>query len=1033
MKGIIGFSMNKVAAMLILIVILIGGGLYSANSLKMENIPDVSMPYVIISTTYSASPQDVMTEVTKPIEDKVSNIEGLDTMSSTSSDTGSTVMIQFSTDVDVDKKKSDLESLIQTVSLPTDASRPVVSTFGFASIPAYYLAVYADEGMTQTDLDNLFQEELKPGFESIDGVDHIDSIGARETSLDIKLNANTLNAFGMTPSDVTNAIRSALTSGSAGMIKVDGNDQVVRITGELNSVYSLNHLELTTSDGQTLLLQEVAEVQAINDSEFISRVDGKPAIGINLYKTTETNAVDFSNDTNALIEKWEKSNPSLTFKVIYDSSDTVRESISGLLREGLIGVALAALIILLFLRNIRMTAIVLVSIPLSILITLIAMNYLDITLNIMSLGGMFIAVGRIVDDSIVVIENIFTNLQNAQKRGQSVILMAAQQVAMAISSSTFVTVGVFLPIAFVSGIVGDLFRPFAVTVAVALLSSLLVALTVIPLMAKMMVLRSFKSGGHDENATGKITSFYGRILGWCLNHKFRTLLLSAVLFIVTLVGTIPNLSINFISEDDSETQMSFTVKLPYETTLESTDEETKRIEEMFNEAKDESGKPIFTFVESLIGYSGSDEQAPYAVTINTEVTDKVDPAAIKEEYTNKILADIPKGSEVTPGSLSGGGGGLSTTDFSYSLNGDDQDLLEQATELVKDKLKEFPELKDVEDSLGDAKMQIDVSVSQPKAKQFGLSVDSILNTVRGWINDTDLGDIRIDGELYSTTVKLSEEDKNSIEKLAQLPLRSATGDIVYLNEVASIKKVEAPVSLARTDQKQIVTITASIESSNKSAVSNKISMALSQLQLPEGVSTSVGGVNADIGDSFSQLFVAMAAAIAVVYLIMVLCFGNASSPFAILFSLPLAVIGGLLGLLVSGEALNVTSLIGFMMLIGIVVTNAIVLLDRAQQLMKDGYTTRDALLEAGRVRLRPIIMTASATIVAMIPLALGSSGGTLISKGLAVVVIGGLTTSTLLTLVVVPIIYEMIDNMRNRLSRSSHRKGNGIETDSLEM
>ncbi|QKS48893.1 efflux RND transporter permease subunit (plasmid) [Paenibacillus cellulosilyticus] len=1025
--------MNKVAAMLILIVILIGGGLYSANSLKMENIPDVSMPYVIISTTYSASPQDVMTEVTKPIEDKVSNIEGLDTMSSTSSDTGSTVMIQFSTDVDVDKKKSDLESLIQTVSLPTDASRPVVSTFGFASIPAYYLAVYADEGMTQTDLDNLFQEELKPGFESIDGVDHIDSIGARETSLDIKLNANTLNAFGMTPSDVTNAIRSALTSGSAGMIKVDGNDQVVRITGELNSVYSLNHLELTTSDGQTLLLQEVAEVQAINDSEFISRVDGKPAIGINLYKTTETNAVDFSNDTNALIEKWEKSNPSLTFKVIYDSSDTVRESISGLLREGLIGVALAALIILLFLRNIRMTAIVLVSIPLSILITLIAMNYLDITLNIMSLGGMFIAVGRIVDDSIVVIENIFTNLQNAQKRGQSVILMAAQQVAMAISSSTFVTVGVFLPIAFVSGIVGDLFRPFAVTVAVALLSSLLVALTVIPLMAKMMVLRSFKSGGHDENATGKITSFYGRILGWCLNHKFRTLLLSAVLFIVTLVGTIPNLSINFISEDDSETQMSFTVKLPYETTLESTDEETKRIEEMFNEAKDESGKPIFTFVESLIGYSGSDEQAPYAVTINTEVTDKVDPAAIKEEYTNKILADIPKGSEVTPGSLSGGGGGLSTTDFSYSLNGDDQDLLEQATELVKDKLKEFPELKDVEDSLGDAKMQIDVSVSQPKAKQFGLSVDSILNTVRGWINDTDLGDIRIDGELYSTTVKLSEEDKNSIEKLAQLPLRSATGDIVYLNEVASIKKVEAPVSLARTDQKQIVTITASIESSNKSAVSNKISMALSQLQLPEGVSTSVGGVNADIGDSFSQLFVAMAAAIAVVYLIMVLCFGNASSPFAILFSLPLAVIGGLLGLLVSGEALNVTSLIGFMMLIGIVVTNAIVLLDRAQQLMKDGYTTRDALLEAGRVRLRPIIMTASATIVAMIPLALGSSGGTLISKGLAVVVIGGLTTSTLLTLVVVPIIYEMIDNMRNRLSRSSHRKGNGIETDSLEM
>ncbi|WP_027094705.1 efflux RND transporter permease subunit [Cohnella thermotolerans] len=1032
MKGLIGFSMNKTAAMLIMIVILFGGGLYSANSLKLENMPDVSFPVVVISTTYSASPQDVMTEVSKPIEDKIANMQALDSLTSTSSDNGSTVIAQFKQGTDIDKKKQDIESLVQTVQLPTTASRPIVSTFGFASIPAYYLAVYAEDGMTQSDLDHVFKDELEPGFESIDGIDHIDKIGARQTSLDIELKADVLSAYGFAPSEVTGAIQAALASGSVGSIKLDGNAQMVRVTGELNSLYNLNRLELTTASGQTLLLKDVADIKAVTDSEFIARVDGKPAIGINLYKTSDANAVDFSNETKAKLAQWEKAYPNLTFKTVYDSADDVRESISGLLREGMVGIVLAALIILLFLRNVRMTAIVLVSIPLSILITLILMNYFGLTLNVMSLGGMFIAVGRIVDDSIVVIENIFTNLQKAQKRNQSVILMAVRQVSMAITSSTLVTVGVFLPIAFVTGIVGEFFRPFAVTVACALLASLLVALTVIPLMAKLLVLRSLKTGSHDEHAKGKVTSFYERVLNWCLSRKIKTLLLSGVLFIVTVVGTIPNLAVNFISDSGADRQMSFTLKLPYNTGLESTDEQTKQIEALLREAKDESGKPIFTFIQSLVGYAGGDDQTPYMAEIDTEVNDSVDPDAIKERYTNLILAQLPQGSEVTPGSLSGGGGGFNSTDFSYQLAGDDQEALEQAASLVEAKLQEFPELKDIKDTLGDSKTQVQVTVSQPKARQFGLSSSSIMSAVQSWLHEANLGDIRFDNVLYTTTIGLSPQDKDSLEKLGKLPLRTPSGSIVYLNEVAKIEKVEAPVSLRREDQKQVVTITASIESENKSAVSSKVSAALSGIRLPEGVSTSVGGVSEDIGESFSQLFVAMGVAVAIVYLIMVLCFGNAGTPFAILFSLPLAVIGGLLGLLIASEAINITSLIGFMMLIGIVVTNAIVLLDRAQQLIKEGYAARHALLEAGRVRLRPIVMTAAATIVAMIPLALGFSHGTLISKGLAVVVIGGLTTSTLLTLVVVPVIYEMLESARNRIARLFRRKGTAYEEASLE-
>jgi multidrug efflux pump subunit AcrB len=377
---------------------------------------------------------------------------------------------------------------------------------------------------------------------------------------------------------------------------------------------------------------------------------------------------------------------------------------------------------------------------------------------------------------------------------------------------------------------------------------------------------------------------------------------------------------------------------------------------------------------------------------------------------------------VTPGSLAGGGGGFSSTDFSYSLKGDDQEALVRSAAVVKEKLKEFPELTDVKDSLSDSKTEVKITVDQAKARSFGLSAATVRESARAWIQKEELGDLKFDNVLYTTTVQLAKSDKNSLEQLGKMPLQASNGSIIYLNEIAKLQEVQAPAALSREDRSQVVKITAGIDSADKGTVSSRVSLALAGVELPEGVSREVKGVSADIEESFTQLFVAMAVAVMIVYLIMVLAFGNASAPFAILFSLPLAVIGGLLGLVVSGESLNITSLIGFMMLIGIVVTNAIVLIDRAQQLRKEGYTVRHALIEAGLVRLRPIIMTAGATIVAMLPLALGFSHGTLISKGLAVVVIGGLTTSTLLTLVVVPVVYELIEAFKSRLAGRYQRK-----------
>ncbi|MFE5320405.1 efflux RND transporter permease subunit [Paenibacillus sp. NPDC056579] len=1009
------FSMKNVAAVFIIIALLMGGGLYSASTLKVENMPDVSFPVVLISTTYPGPPRDVMEEVTKPLEDKVANLEDLDTLTSTSSDNMSTIIVQLKQNADTDKRKQDIESLVQEVKLPATADRPKVSTFGFASIPAYYLAIYADNGMSQTELDKLYEDQIEPGFEAMQGIDHVDSVGSRETSMDIQLDADALNSFGLTPAQVTASLRNALSKGPIGSVDFDGNTKMARVTGDLDSLYNLEKMELTIGNGSTITLDQVAKIKAVTDATFNARFDGKPAIGIHLYKTKAANAVEFSDDADKLIEQWQQTMPGITFKSVYNSADQVKESVNGMLKEGISGALLASIMILLFLRNVRMTLIVLVSIPLSILITLLMMSQLGITLNIMTLGGMFIAVGRVVDDSIVVIENIYASLQKAHERNESVIKLATKQVSMAITSSTLATVGVFAPIGMVSGIAGEFFRPFAITLACALLASLLVALTVIPMMAKLLVLRGKSIAHHDETKRGRVQVFYEKVLQWCLNNRGKTLIASALILVLTLATVVPNLAVSFIPSADAERQMYYEIKLPYETSFESTDQQTKQIEAMLRDAKDSTGEPLFTYVEALVGYGGKTDQVAYQSEVYTEVNEKVDPEQVKKQYQELILNELPKGSEVTPRTLAGGGGGVSSTDFSYALKGDDQKQLEEAAALIKQQMQQFPELSEIEDSLSDSKTEVEIEVDQQKARQFGLSSAVIRDTARSWIAKDNLGDLRFDNILYTTTVELAKADKNSLEKIGKIPLKASNGNTVYLNEVAKIKEKQAPASLQREKREQVVTITAKIDDANKSGVSNKVSAALGSIQLPDGVSREVKGVSADIEESFSQLFVAMGAAVCIVYLVMVLAFGNAGAPFAILFSLPFAAIGGLLALLLTGESLNITSLIGFMMLIGIVVTNAIVLIDRAQQLRAEGYTVRHALVEAGMVRLRPIIMTAGATVVALIPLALGLTKGTLISKGLAVVVIGGLTTSTLLTLVVVPVVYELIEAIKNKM------------------
>ncbi|KIL41451.1 transporter [Gordoniibacillus kamchatkensis] len=1029
MMKLTNFAMKNVAVVFILILLLIGGGTYSASSLKVEQFPAISFPFVAVVTQYNAPPSDVLDQVTKPLEKAVAGISGLQNLISSSDDNISSIFITLEGNQKPEDIKKDVESLISGVKLPDGAQKPKVMTAGFASAPIYYLAVYGENGMNQTDLDKAYKDTILPGFGSIKGIDHVVSVGNAEATMTIKLDAGALSNYGFTPAQAVGMLQSALVSSPAGTVDFNGNTEMVRIKGQINTVYNLQNMPLTTPKGDTLVLRQIAKVEAINEATYYARLSGQPAIGVLLYKTNEANAVEFAAAADKLMEGWEKTLPGVKFLSIYNQADGVKESVNGMLEEGIMGAVLASLMILLFLRNVRMTLIVLVSIPLSLLITLMLMAMLDTSLNIMTLGGMAIAIGRVVDDSIVVIENIYSQLVKRQERHESVIQFATEQVASAITSSTITTVGVFGPLAFVTGIIGSFFLPFAITIVCAILSSLLVALTVIPMLAKLLVLRTKRLPHHDENRVGPIIRRYKNIMNWTLARPKRTLLLAFLAFMITCVVTVPNLPVAVMGGDEAQKQMYFNIKMPKETSFETMDAKSKQLEQMMLSDKDAGGKPVFHYVETLVGYYdqrafrnvSQTDRIAYTATMFAEANESVDAKKTAKEWKEKLQAELPKGSEVEGDTFSNGAPTGSDADFSYALKGDDEQYLMQAVQMVKEKMKEFPELQDIKDSMAEMKKQIEITVDENKARQYGASSGSVLSTVHSWIAEEKLGDMKFDNTVFKTKVMIDPSFKNSVKAIGDFTMKTQTGAVIKLSDIAKVAEVQAPVSISREMQSQTLKVNARIDSKDKGGVSAKVSAALNQLQLPPGITHELQGASDDIQKSFIQMFLAMGASIFIVYLIMVLAFGNASAPFAILFSLPLAAIGGLIGLLVTRLTLDATALIGFLMLIGIVVTNAIVLIDRVQQLREQGYGVREALLEAGVTRLRPIIMTAGATIIALLPLALGFSKGTVISKGLAVVVIGGLTTSTLLTLIVVPIVYEIIEAFKGRVHRMFHR------------
>lgn len=990
------FSLKNAAAVFIISFLLIVLGLYSFSRLKIDLLPNIEFPQLSVQVVYpGASPEDVDDLIITPIEEKLEGIEGATEIQSVSYETIGIINLQFPFDTDLDRAEQQTETAIRGLELPEGAETEI-SRLSFGSFPIFNISLF---GKGQENIEELLNKEVIPELNKIPGINSVSVGGLQEELLQITVNQDKAAEAGLSLSQIKEQIDQQIFSFPAGTVNDNDINIPVRVEEKLETIEKLQSLRLRSSfnsQAPPVELQDIATIEEVSKQSEITRYNQEDALSMAVTKKQDANTVEVAN---RVIEVLDQYDDRLKYAVGFDSADGIEKSVETLVKEGLLGALFASLAVLIFLRNFRATIIAIISIPLSLLIAAIFLAQLDISLNIMTLGGMAVAVGRVVDDSIVVIENIFRRLRKSNEpMSNELVASSTKEILRAITSSTLTTIVVFLPIGFVSGITGEFFLPFALTVIFSLAASLLVAVTIVPILARF----AFKKVKQEEKEDA-MQRFYERVILWSLNRKVVILVLS-VLLLGGSFALVPGLGFTFIPNEETKLVQA-SVELPASTSLERTNEVSLEVEKLLAELEDI--KDVTTAVGSRDFGTGIklENRAGYILTLNENV-DVSDFVESLEEDMEDVIAGISPDSTISVSELSTGGP-PTNNNVSVDLFASDLEALSKAASDVEAYMNTVDSLKYVSNNFSEKQQQLVIQIDSAKADELGVSGFQLLGAIADQTKPVSVGNLTLDN--IDRSVQLSyDESLKSIDEIRTLPIFTASGP-VEVQEIATIEEIDSVTAIQKLDGKVFARIEAQIDAENIQKVSSEVAEGIkANVDLPEGVSLESGGGSDDTVEIFQQLGLAIASAIGLVYLTMLITFGQARIPFIILSSLIFVPIGALIGLVIAREPLSVSVMIGFLMLIGIVTTNAIVLVDRINQNRNDkGMLIREALVEAGKTRLRPILMTAFATIAALIPLALTTSSGTLISKGLAVTVIGGLTSSTLLTLVIIPVMYEI--------------------------
>lgn len=1011
---------NRALIALVTIVAAIFGGLALTN-LKQELIPSIEFPQLSILSTYpGASPDVVNNDVSTPIETAIQGVPGLESTTATSTTNASIVQASFTYGTDLATAEQKIQQAINRIAstLP-DGVEPNVVSFSIDDLPVIALAVtgYSDEKTIQAQL----EASAIPDLEDVKGVSAASIVGGRGQRVTITPDQAKLAEAGFTQTAITDALDQNGVLFPGGSVTEGDQTLTVQTGAKITSVDEIAALPLVPTSpaqaaGGARTIGDVSAVALAQDPvTSISRVNGEPALTISITKLPAANTVDVSRAVTALLPQLQDAiGDDAQFTVVFDQAPYIEQSIEALAQEGLLGLVFAVLVIFVFLLSVRSTLVAAISIPTSVLITFVGIQAFGYSLNILTLGALTIAIGRVVDDSIVVIENIKRHYVGDADKGAA-IRLAVREVAAAITASTITTVAVFLPIAFIGDMTGELFRPFALTVAIAMTASLFVALTIVPVLAYWFL----KPGASVRDADGneidpedpaappsRLQRGYLPVLGWTLNHSWVTLLIA----VVVLGGTValaPLMKTNFLG-DSGQNTFTVTQELAPAASLDAEDAAAQKVEAVL------TGIDGVETVQTSIGSSGSAIRDAFSgggagITYSITTDASADQVAVRENVQD-ALADLDDVGTVT---VASGQGGFASSDIEVDVTAPSADALQTATDAVVAGLTGRDGVGQVTSNLSASLPYVAVSVDRTKAASLGLSEVAVGALVSNTMQPRQVGTVEIDGTTLTVYLQAASVPK-TIDELKALPIASGAG-LIRLDEVATVQQSEGPTSITTQRGQRTATVTVTPSTDDLNAASATVRTAIQDVDLPTGADAKIGGVLTQQQDAFGQLGLAMLAAILIVYIVMVAAFKSLRQPLLLLVSVPFAATGAILLQIATGVPLGVASLIGVLMLIGIVVTNAIVLVDLVNQYRTKGLSAHDATIAGSSRRLRPILMTALATIFALTPMALGITGhGGFISQPLAIVVIGGLVSSTVLTLLVLPTLYNLVEGAHER-------------------
>ena len=1024
-------AVKRPLLIIVIFTVLFIFGARSYTSLNYNLLPKIEIPTVSVTTIYpGAAAAEVETSVTKKLEDAFSSIEGLDKITSTSQQGVSSIVIQLKSGTDIDQAERDIQRKADQNQneLPDEADRPVINKINLEEAPVIKAGVTSKQ--SPKELYDFVDQQLLPLLQNVAGVGQVNIIGGDKREIQVNINQERLKAFGLTTGEVTSAIAKANQSFPAGSIETENAQKSIHFDASVVSVEAIGNLIVRSSPvGGNIYIKDIAEiVDGQAKSTAINHINGIPSIGVQVVKQSDANAVDVTTlvKKEFLALEQQYKDQKLAFDVSSDQSVYTLKSANAVMEDLGLAVVIVGIVMLAFLHSFRSSLFVLVALPSSIIPTFIAMYALGFSLNLMTLMAMSLVVGILVDDSIVVLENIYRHLEMGSDRKKAA-LDGRSEIGFTALAITLVDVVVFLPISFAGGIIGSLLQEFSLVVVFSTLMSLFVSFTITPMLAsrfgrvehlnKKTLWGKLNLG--FEKLIDTLKKDYATLLAVILRRK-RWLLLAVIAMIIGAIALLPMgyIGATFIPSAD-QGELLINLELAPSASIQQTNKITQQAEKII------LAQPEVTKAFSSIGFvtgsvAGTTNNANLA-EITVTMVDKDQRTITAEEFgeiLQKKISQALAGVKVTaaPTSITGG---ANQAPIQVAVKGVNVTDVRQVAEQYQKIIATVPGTRFVELSVKDQKPEIQISLNRDKMSLLGIDASQVGMALQNAFSGDDNSKFKQNGNEYDILVSLDQIDRSDINNVRNLSFTNSDGQSFVLSQFASVTEGLGETALQRTDRLSSITVNSYVIGRPSGSVTADIQKKLESVKIPNGISIEYLGDAKNQADAFGSLFFALGVAILLVYLIMVALYNNAIYPFVVLFSIPVALIGALLALALTMQTLNIFSLIGVIMLLGLVAKNAILIVDFTGHLKSEGYATREALIEAGKERLRPILMTTLAMILGMLPIAIASGAGAEVKNGMAWVIIGGLTSSMILTLFVVPAIYLIVDGI---LIKAKYRK-----------